>query len=327
MNKDQILIGHDIETGHPVTTTVDDIRKNKILLEGDSGSGKSHIFTVFIEGTDKKTQRLIIDIEGEYFPLKNNFEFLLIGKSIDDVEVDIELNLNDVYVEKLAIKLFESSADTIIDLSEYLTDATHFVSILFKALLKHSKKMKRPLLIFLDEAHVFGPEKGTGSEESLKAVIEMVKRGRKRGIGLLCATQAMADFSKNIVRQLRTRFIGNCTLESDVKAAARVLGFDKKKEKELSELGEEHYFFVAGKGIKVNGKTPNRMLKIKAIPTKTKLHDFEFSKTAKIKEVNPNAIKLIKEEFSDIPELIDTELTKQERLEKENIDNKKTIQE
>jgi len=327
LNKEQILIGHEVETGYPVTTTIDDIRKNKILLEGDSGSGKSHIDVVLIEGTDKKAQRLIIDIEGEYFPLKNHFEFLLIGKSTDDVKVDIELNINDVYVEKLAIKLLESSADTIIDLSEYPTEATHFVSILLKALLKHAKKMKRQLLIFIDEAHVFAPEKGTGSEESLKAVIEMAKRGRKRGIGLICATQAMADFSKNVVRQLRTRFIGNCTLESDVKAAARVLGFDKKKEKELSELGEDHYFFVAGKGIKVNGKKPNHMLKIKAIPTKTELYDFEFSKTAKIKEVNPDAIKQIKEEFSDIPELIDTELTKQERLEKESIDNKKTMQE
>jgi len=661
LNKDQILIGYEVETGYSVTTTVDDIRKNKILLEGDSGSGKSHLDTVFIEGTDKKAQRLIIDIEGEYFPLKNNFEFLLIGKSTNYVKVDIELNINDIYVEKLAIKLLESSADAIIDLSEYPTEATRFVSILFKSLLQNAKKMKRPLLIFLDEAHIFCltpdteiltktgwknhdqikvgelaysynlankilelnpieriiekqfngklvslknndsidalvtpehrvvcstrttsnkkysltnekiihacdlptsftipitgkfkdqkleinnellfligiiltdgtihyyhnkenyyyeisqskqpnvrilrkeikkyfgnfgeyirtrtseinkrkikpttehtfrfdiiatkeinfwlnynsnriprkiienaskeqlkilyngimfgdgtryktknnyeldrvycgqnskfaddvqelcfkiglssvvklvpqnnqyvvlvshkrksawvrkittkhynglvwditikhgafvarrngkifitgncPEKGTGSEESLKAVIEMVKRGRKRGIGLICATQAMADFSKNVVRQLRTRFIGNCTLESDVKAAARVLGFDKNKEKELSELGEDHYFFVVGKGIKVNGKKPKHMLKIKAIPTKTQLHDFEFNKAAKIKEVNPDAIKLIKKEYSDIPELIDTELTKQELLEKQNIDYKKLVQE
>ena len=327
MNKDEILIGYEVGTGYPVTTTVDDIRKNKILFEGDSGSGKSHEFTVFIEGTDKKAQRLIIDIEGEYFPLKNHFEFLLFGKSTDDVKVDVELNLNDVYVEKLAVKLLESSADTIIDLSEYPTEAPHFVSVLFKALLKHAKKMKRPLLIFVDEAHVFAPEKGTGSEDSLKAVIEMAKRGRKRGIGLLCATQAMADFSKNVVRQLRTRFIGNCTLEGDVKAAARVLGFDKKREKELSDLGDDHHFFVAGKAIKINGKKPKHMPKIKGIGTKTTLHSFEFNKVTKIKETSPNAIRQFKEEFSDIPELIDSELSKQELLEKENIEYKKTIQE
>ena len=314
MREDEILLGHEVDTEKPVTTTIEDTIKNRTLFEGDSGSGKSHFMTVLIEGSDKKSQRLIIDIEGEYFPLKNNFEFLLIGKSNDTIKTDLELNLNDIYVDKLALKILEKSIDTIIDLSEYPNEATHFISILFKSILKHSKVMSRPLLIFVDEAHIFAPEKGSGNEESLRAVIEMAKRGRKRGIGIVCGTQAIADFSKNVVRQLRTRFIGNCNYDKDIKTACHYLGFTKEREHELTTLGDEHHFFVAGAGLKIAGKKPTGVIKIKAIATFTKLYDFKFDKKIRIKDVNPNAIRDLKDIFQDIPQEIEQELDIKEKL-------------
>lgn len=314
LNSNEILIGYEVDTNLPVTTTIEDIIKNRTLAEGDSGSGKSHLMTVQIEGSDQKAQRLIIDIEGEYFTLKNNFQFLLMGKTNETVKVDIDLNLTDIYVEKLAKKLLEKSIDTIIDLSEYPNEATHFISILFKAILKYSKLMKRPLLIFLDEAHIFAPEKGIGNEESLRAVIEMAKRGRKRGIGIICGTQAIADFSKNVVRQLRTRFIGNCNYDKDIKTACHYLGFSRDREHELTTLGEDHNFFVAGAGLKVGDKKPNKVIKIKAIETLTELYDFKFDKKIKIIDKDPNAIRNLKDEFKDIPQEITEELTEKEKL-------------
>ncbi|MEW6589380.1 MAG: DUF87 domain-containing protein, partial [Thermoproteota archaeon] len=274
MSDQTIVFAEDIETGKPIETTVKKLILNRALIEGDSGSGKSHDVTTFVERTDKLAQRIIIDIEGEYFPLKDNFPFLLIGKANDIIKPNLDLNLNDVYVDKLAKKLIEKSADTIIDLSETPTQAPHFVAVFFPALLRYAKLLKRPLLVIVDEAHVYAPEKGTGSEESLKAMIEMAKRGRKRGIGLICATQAMADFSKNVVRQLKIRFIGNCTYDKDIKSACDYLGFGKDREDELKNLAEDHHFFVAatGNAVTIDGQRPKKVLKVKFLKNKTKLY-------------------------------------------------------
>lgn len=320
--KEQFIFAHDVETGKPIETSVRQLIKNRALWEGDSGSGKSHGMTTLIEKTDTLCQRIVIELEGEYASLKDNFVFLLVGKSTDKVHADIELNTNDVYVDKLAKKLIEKSVDAILDLSEFPDIATHIGSIFLNSLMKYAKLMKRPLLVFVDEAHEFAPEKGTGKEESLKAMIRIAKRGRKHGIGLICGTQAIADFSKNVVRQLKIRFIGNCTFDNDVKAACYNLGLGKERESEIRQLGEHNHFFVSSQGITIGGKTPTKVLKIKAVANKTKLIDFDFGKTFKIQEKNPKAIKEITNEFADIPQLIDSELSESELLKKENIDLK-----
>lgn len=325
--KEQFVFAHDVETGKPIETSVRQLIKNRALWEGDSGSGKSHGMTTLIEKTDTLCQRIIIELEGEYASLKDNFVFLLVGKSTDKVKADIELNTNDVYVDKLAKKLIEKSVDAILDLSEFPDIATHIGSIFLNSLMKYAKLMKRPLLVFVDEAHEFAPEKGTGKEESLKAMIRIAKRGRKHGIGLVCGTQAIADFSKNVVRQLKIRFIGNCTFDNDVKAACYNLGLGKERESEIRQLGENNHFFVSSQGITIGGKTPTKVLKIKAVANKTKLIDFDFGKTFKIQEKNPKAIKEITNEFADIPQLIDSELSETELMKKEIIDLKVKLKE
>ncbi len=329
MTPETIEFAKEAETGKPITTTIKDIIANRILWEGDSGSGKSHGMVGMIEETDGLAQRIIIDPEGEYFPLKDNFQFLLIGQKTEQVTPNVILNLNDVYVDKLIKKLIEISSDAIIDLSENPGEATHFLNVFQKAIFKYAKLMKRPLLIFVDEGQIFAPEKGQGSEESLTAMKQLAKRGRKRGIGLICGTQAIADFSKDVVRQLRTRFIGNCTYDNDVKAAAHFLGFGKEREPELRDLADEtrHYFFVSGKGIMIGGKRPKQVIKIQANENKTKLCDFNFNKNFKLKERDAEVMKDLAANFSEIPQLIDEELSEKETLQKDNFELKKQIQE
>lgn len=329
MINDKISFAVDVESRDKVETTVPNIIKSRFLFEGDSGSGKSHGMTGMIEGTDGKAQRIIIDPEGEYFPLKDSFRFLLVGKKTDLVTPNLELDMDDIYVDKLIKKLIENSVDTIIDLSEFTDEAAHFFKIFKKAVFKYAKYMKRPLLIFVDEAQLFAPEKGQGNEESLKAMMELAKQGRKRGIGLICGTQAIADFSKNVVRQLRTRFIGNCTFDNDIKAAAHTLGFGKDRESELKDLGEKHHFFVSTNGghITINGKKPKSILKIIFNKNKTKLYDFDFNSTKKFKEKDSKVIQDMLSGFSDINQEIKDELTEKEQLQKDNNEKSRLVQE
>lgn len=327
MTSQAISFAKEAGTGKVIRTTIQDIISSRVLWEGDSGSGKSHGMTRMIEETDGLAQRIVIDLEGEYFPLKDNYTFLLVAKTTETVKPNVELNVDDdIYIEKLVRKMLEKSIDSIIDLSEVPGDATHFLNEFQKAVFKYAKLMKRPLLIFVDEAHVFAPEKGQGTEESLKAMKELAKRGRKRGIGLICGTQAIADFSKDVVRQLRLRFIGNCTYDHDVKAAAHFLGFAKDRESELRDLGEEHHFFVGGKGITVGGKKPKEVIKIQVGPNKTKLFDFDFKKNIKFKEKDSQEIKNVAASFDDIPQVIEEELSEKEKLQRENFEVKKQLQ-
>ncbi len=316
----------EVGTNYDVDIPVKGIISHRILLDGDSGSGKSHKMVSLIESKHSEAQEIVIDLEGEYPDLKNTFDdFLLIGKSTDDIKMDIELNTNDVYVRKLVQKIFDSGANVILDLSEFPNEMHHIASVFGKALLTTKRKIKNPIIVFVDEAHTLCPEKGSGiEEESLRSMIDLAKTGRKRGIGVVMATQELSEFSKRVVRQLKTKIIGNCTYDKDIQRASEYLGLPKTRQHELSELDADHHFFIKSSVTMINGKRFVGVTKIQSTQNKTKLITYD-NDDVKIINRNPEKIKSMISAFADIPNQVDHELNHAERLEKDNQEKNQKI--
>lgn len=102
-----------------------------------------------------------------------------------------------------------------------------FVRRFLQAIIDAPKKLWHPVIIYLDEAHNYAPEKGKA--ESTGAVIDVATRGRKRGQALIVATQRLSKLHKDVAAEMLNKMIGRTGLDIDVKRAADELGMTAKE--------------------------------------------------------------------------------------------------
>lgn len=275
---------YNVDTGKPVEINIDKIIKGRALFQANSGGGKSYLLRKFLEESFDKVQHIIIDPEGEFATLREEHNYLLVGKDNADIQIDIR------HAELLAKKLMETGTNAILDLYEMSTfERMRFVKIFCEALVNLPKKLWHPCIVIIDEIHVFAPESSKGRSESLEAVAGLASRGRKRGYALVGATQKLSKFHKDVAAELNTKFTGRCTLDIDQKRAAQELGI--KNHTSLRNLDNE--FFVFGPGIEGT-------IKVKAYKVKTTHEDIGTS--ASIKLANPSKIKSMLKDFEELPQ-------------------------
>jgi hypothetical protein len=90
------------------------------------------------------------------------------------------------------------------------------------------RELWRPLLVSLDEGHLFAPERGSGESVATQAVIDLATLGRKRGYCLVVATQRLSKLHKDCAAELLNKFIGY-TDDVDLQRAGEQLGMTKEQ--------------------------------------------------------------------------------------------------
>lgn len=204
---------------------------------GQSGSGKSYLIAVLCEQLlQQNIAFCIVDTEGEYYSLKEKFQMLWVGG--EEADVNIEIDFYD-----LITKSIRNNVPLILDVSDVL-DQRKVVSDFAGKLYEIENQVKQPYLLMVEEADKFVPQ----SKDSLKEIEEISKRGRKRGLGLLVATQRPSLVNKNVLSQCGNQFIGKLTTENDLKAMD--LFFADRKELELLPKLNTGEFFVMGNTVK-----------------------------------------------------------------------------
>jgi hypothetical protein len=197
-----------------------------------SGAGKSWAIGVICEQLCKRNIGFcIIDTEGEYFSLKEKFQLLWVGK-----DSMCDLDIEKVDPNELASAAMKKNVPVIFDVSEVL-DERKAVAEISKALFEAATRLRTPYLLIIEEADKFAPQRGKPLEE----IGEISRRGRKRGLGMLLATQRPAFLSKDVLSQCDNQLIGKLTTESDLTAVN--LFFTSRKElEELSKLKPGEFF-------------------------------------------------------------------------------------
>lgn len=287
----QIEIGTIFDTGKIAFVDLLRTLEGRLLMQANSGGGKSWLVRKFIEAVKKirpDIQIIIIDLEGEYATLREKFDFLLVGK-----DGDIEINLESA--EILATKLLELNTSAIIDLYELKPhERIRFVKLFFDSMINSPKELWHYVLVVLDEGHVFAPEKGYGEAESLDSVKDMASRGRKRGFALVIATQRIAKLHKDVVAELNTKLIGRCSLDTDLKRAAFELGFTNKTDILSLRQLKAGEFFAFGSAIS------DMITKIKVGNVETS-HPKVGARINKQTTATPQTIKQILSKLADLP--------------------------
>jgi uncharacterized protein len=213
-----------IQLGTP-NITIDPMKliEGRMLVVGNSGSGKSYLMRVLCEGVVGQIPTIILDREGEFSTLRENHDVALIG---DGGEADTSV----ATAAKLARSLVELGISAVVNLYDLSKqDKRKFVRLFLESLLNLPRSLWRPMLVIVDEAHEFCPESGREAE-SREAVIRLMDQGRKRGIGGILATQRFAKLSKDAAGEANNVCVGRIVQDVDLRRASDTLGFSGKSE-------------------------------------------------------------------------------------------------
>jgi DNA-binding transcriptional ArsR family regulator len=235
MTEDTIEIGTDGET-----LPVEEVLTGRAFLTGKSGSGKSNSASVVAEELlSMGLPLVIVDTDGEYWGLKEQFEVLHVG-----ADEDCDLQVGPEHAEKLASLALEENVPIILDVSGYLESETAdaLVREVARHLFNKEKKLKKPFLLIIEEIHEYVPQK-RGMDDVGEMLIRVAKRGRKRGLGMAGVSQRPASVDKDYITQCDWLVWHRLTWENEIKVVKRVLG--NEYEDPIKELDDGEAFVQA----------------------------------------------------------------------------------
>ena len=208
--------------------------RSRLLIEANSGAGKSWLIRSLLEGTHGRIAQFVIDPEGEYFTLREHYAYILVGPGGD-------LPADPYSARLLCRQLMHLQASAVFDISELTLDEQRlFVRDLLQELMILPPASRHPLLVTIDEAQLFAPQ--GGKVESTAAVIDVCRRGRKRGLCPVLAFQRMSSVDKDAVAMLQNKLVGQTGLTNDVRRVVEELGLDKAEEYRLKRLNPGEFF-------------------------------------------------------------------------------------
>jgi len=232
----QITIGHE-SSGKPVEFDIEELLATRLLVQGNSGSGKSHLLRRLLEESAGLVQQVVMDPEGDFPSLAEEFGHVVIdGSAYSPPEI-----------EALARRIREHRASVVLDLDgleveQQIRCAAQFLTALFDAPREHWY----PALVVVDEAQMFAPAAaGEMAEDTrrmtLSAMTNLMCRGRKRGLAGIVATQRLAKLAKNVAAEASNFLMGRTFLDIDMVRAADLLGMERRQAERIRELDRGHF--------------------------------------------------------------------------------------
>ena len=252
-----IEMGHTA-AGTPATLDLEELLATRLLVQGNSGSGKSHLLRRLLEQSAAWVQQTIIDPEGDFVTLAARFGHLAIDAEAH-TEQALQLAGERARLHRVSTVLNLEGLDA----EDQLRRAAAFLGGLFDVERDHWY----PMLVVVDEAQLFAPAvAGEVSDEarrlSLGAMTDLMCRGRKRGLAGVIATQRLAKLAKNVAAEASNFLMGRTFLDIDMARAADLLGMERRQAEAFRDL-ERGHFMALGPALS------RRPLGIRIGPTET----------------------------------------------------------
>ena len=216
---------------------LDEVLTGRGFVTGKSGSGKSNTASVLAEEMLKlDLPMLVVDTDGEYYGLKESFEVLHAG---GDERCDVQVDVTDA--ERLATVALDENVPVVLDVSGYIDqgEAADVVEAVLRNLFHMENTRRKPFLVFVEEVHEWLPQQG-GLDDLGELLVQIVKRGRKRGLGVLGLSQRPAAVDKEYITQCDWFVWHRLTWESDVDVVRRFLDGERADQIEDLDDGEAY---------------------------------------------------------------------------------------
>lgn len=278
----------------PVELDIELLLRTRLLIQASSGGGKSWLLRRLAEQLFGKVQVIILDPEGEFATLREQFGYVLVGKG-GETPADTRS------AALVAQRLLELNASAVCDLFEMKPEQRHaWVRLFLDALIDAPKRLWRPLVVIVDEAHVFAPEKGAGDSEAKDAVIALATRGRKRGFAAVLATQRLAKLRKDVAAECGNVLIGRTMLDVDRDRAVDALGIGGSKGDRVAFASEIKLLRPGGFYALGPALCDTRTL-LRVGPVDTSHHEPGSSRHAAEPPPPPARVKALLPQLADLP--------------------------
>lgn len=237
---------------------VEELLATRLLVQGNSGSGKSHLLRRMLEESAGLVQQVVIDPEGDFVTLADAYNHIVIDAG----------DYDEREIATIATRIREHRASIVLnleglELEAQMICAAAFLGALFDAPRDHWY----PALVVVDEAQMFAPAvsgdvSDAARRASLGAMTNLMCRGRKRGLAGAIATQRLAKLAKNVAAEASNFLMGRTFLDIDMARAADLLGMERRQAERIRDLERGHFL---GLGPAIS----RRPLSVKIGPTNT----------------------------------------------------------
>lgn len=222
----------EIVGGGPAMMNLAELLATRLLVQGNSGSGKSHLLRRLLEQTGNLVQQAIIDPEGDFVSLAEAYSHLVIDAA-EHTEMALQAAGERMRVHRASVVLNLEGLDADLQMKR----AAAFLGGMFDVPRSHWY----PVLVVVDEAQLFAPAAaGEVSDEarraSLGAMTNLMCRGRKRGLAGVIATQRLAKLAKNVAAEASNFLMGRTFLDIDMARAADLLGMERRQAEAFRDL-------------------------------------------------------------------------------------------
>ena len=215
---------------------LEELLATRLLVQGNSGSGKSHLLRRLLEQSAQWVQQCVIDPEGDFVTLADKYGHVV----VDGARTEHELT-------RIAARIRQHRVSVVLDLEgldveQQMRCAAAFLGGLFDA----ERDYWYPMLVVVDEAQLFAPAvAGEVSDEarklSLGAMTNLMCRGRKRGLAGVIATQRLAKLAKNVAAEASNFLMGRTFLDIDMARASDLLGMERRQAEQFRDLARGHF--------------------------------------------------------------------------------------
>jgi hypothetical protein len=199
-----------------------DVVTQPIAILARRGAGKTYTATVIVEEVIRaKVPVVVLDPTGAWWGLRTSADGDRPGLPVvifggDHGDVPLEPTAGRV----IADVVLEHPGAYVVDLSGFESKAAEqrFAADFLERLYRGKRRETGPLLLVVDEADVFAPQRpGPGGEQlrTLGATEAIVRRGRIKGLGDLLISQRAAVLNKNVLTQTEVLIVMQTTGPQD----------------------------------------------------------------------------------------------------------------
>ena len=216
----------------PVHVNVQELLATRLLVQGNSGSGKSHLLRRLLEESAGLVQQIVIDPEGDFVTLADQYSHIVVNAG----------DYSEAEIAAMGARIREHRASVVLSLDTLEIEAQmSCVAVFLNALFDAPRAHWFPALVVVDEAQMFAPSAaGEVSDAvrraSLSAMTNLMCRGRKRGLAGAIATQRLAKLAKNVAAEASNFLMGRTFLDIDMARAADLLGMERRQAEQIRDL-------------------------------------------------------------------------------------------
>ena len=235
----------------------------RVAILARSGAGKSNLAALFCEqAIEQGWQVVILEPISEWHTLKAKYHNVIcVGGPYADIPLLHEFHA------RLVDFLADTNASMVINLADlnFEEEMKRFTANFLWALYVKWQKIRRPILLVVEEADMLAPQMWSREDKpSLSRISLIAKHGRKLGINLILISQRPSDLHKSPLSQANVLFFGSFKSAQDLDPKQGIMWIAKKlgipiTAKEITELGTGEFYTWYR----------NQVLKIKALLRKT----------------------------------------------------------